>query len=90
MELGPSSSRLMKASSVFVQQVEVRDVDKKGVSLYAFSEEPKLSHQANWTVSNYLIIGAYSRKVANERYVLLFCCLYSNSQFPHCTFLPNY
>lgn len=62
MEIGPSSSRLMKASSVFVQQVEVRDVDKKVVSLYSFSEEPKLSHQANWSVSNYLIIGAYSRK----------------------------
>ncbi|XP_050364790.1 E3 ubiquitin-protein ligase APD3-like isoform X2 [Argentina anserina] len=60
--LGPSSSRLMKASSVFVQQVEVRDVDKKGVSLYALSEEPKLSHQVDWNVSNYLIIGAYSRK----------------------------
>ncbi|PRQ27791.1 putative transcription factor C2H2 family [Rosa chinensis] len=62
MELGPSSSRLMRASSVFVQQVVVRDVDKKGVSLYAFSEEPELSHQANWSVSDYLIIKTYSRK----------------------------
>ncbi|XP_004292747.1 PREDICTED: uncharacterized protein LOC101292282 isoform X1 [Fragaria vesca subsp. vesca] len=60
--LGPSSSRMIKASSVFVQQVEVRDVDKKGVSLYALSEEPKLSQQVNWNVSNYLIIGAYNRK----------------------------
>ena len=65
----------MKASSVFVQQVEVRDVDKKGVSLYALSEEPRLSHQVDWNVSNYLVIGAYSRKVANEHSALLFCYL---------------
>ncbi|CAL8101628.1 unnamed protein product [Prunus armeniaca] len=62
MELGPNSSRLMTASAVFVEHVEVRDVDRKGVSLYAFSEEPELSHQTNWTVSNYLIVGSYSRK----------------------------
>lgn len=87
--LGPSSSRMIKASSVFVQQVEVRDVDKKGVSLYALSEEPKLSQQVNWNVSNYLIIGAYNRKVSNEHCVLLFWYSYSIFQFPHCAFLPN-
>ncbi|KAG6674541.1 hypothetical protein I3843_15G043400 [Carya illinoinensis] len=62
MMLGPSSSRLMKASSVFVEQVEVRDEDKKGVLLYAFSEKPELSCQANWNVSNYVIVRSYSRK----------------------------
>lgn len=62
MVLGPSSSRLMQASSVFVEQVEVRDVDKRGVFLYAFSEKPELSYQTNWSVSNYLIVGSYSRK----------------------------
>lgn len=66
MEIGPNSSRLMKASAVFVEHVEVRDVDRKGVSLYAFSEEPELSHQTNWTVSNYLIVGSYSRKVCTN------------------------
>nr|XP_008377989.2 uncharacterized protein LOC103441074 isoform X1 [Malus domestica] len=62
MELGSSSSRLMKASAVFVKHVEVRDVDRKGVSLYAFSEEPKLNYQTNWSVHNYLIIRSYNGK----------------------------
>ncbi|XP_059453748.1 E3 ubiquitin-protein ligase APD1-like isoform X2 [Corylus avellana] len=62
MVLGPSSSRLMQASSVFVEQVEVRDDDKKGVHFYAFTDKPDLSHQANWSVSNYVIVGSYSHK----------------------------
>lgn len=63
MVLGPSSSRLMKASSVFVQQIEVRDDDKKEVYLYGFSEKPELTVETNWTVSKYLIVGSYSRQV---------------------------
>lgn len=62
MVLGPSSSRLMKASSVFVQQIEVRDDDKKEVYLYGFSEKPELTVETNWTVSKYLIVGSYSRQ----------------------------
>ncbi|KAF3443537.1 hypothetical protein FNV43_RR13223 [Rhamnella rubrinervis] len=62
MVIGPSSSRLVKASSVFVQQVQVRDDDRKGVFLYSFSEKPELSFQSNWTSSSYLIIGSYSRE----------------------------
>ncbi|XP_048226515.1 E3 ubiquitin-protein ligase APD2 isoform X3 [Ricinus communis] len=62
MVLGPSSSRLMKASSVFVEQVEVRDDDKKGVLLYGFSEKPELSFETNWSVSDYMIVAPYSRK----------------------------
>ncbi|XP_050265861.1 E3 ubiquitin-protein ligase APD2-like isoform X1 [Quercus robur] len=62
MVLGPSSSRLMQASSVFVEQVEVRDDDKRGVFLYAFSEKPELSYQTNWSVSDYVIVRSYSRK----------------------------
>lgn len=69
MVLGPSSSRLMQASSVFVEQVEVRDDDKKGVRFYTFTEKPELSYQANWSVSNYVIVGSYSRKVEHE----IFC-----------------
>lgn len=63
MVLGPSSSRLMQASSVFVEQVEVRDDDKRGVFVYAFSEKPELSYQTNWSVSDYVIVRSYSRKV---------------------------
>lgn len=69
MVLGPSSSRLMKASSVFVKQIEVRDDDKKGVLLYGFSEMPELSFETNWSVSNFLIIGSYGRKVTFLIYV---------------------
>jgi len=53
----------MQASSVFVEQVEVRDDDKRGVFLYAFSEKPELSYQTNWSVSDYVIVRSYSRKV---------------------------
>ncbi|XVF64143.1 hypothetical protein PTKIN_Ptkin09bG0144100 [Pterospermum kingtungense] len=62
MVLGPSSSRLMKASSVFVEQIEVRDENGKGALLYGFSEKPELSKEANWSASNYLIVGSYGRK----------------------------
>lgn len=63
MVLGPSSSRLMKASSVFVDHVEVRDEDKKGVLLYGFDEKPELSFETNWSVADYMIVASYSRKV---------------------------
>ncbi|CAL5418076.1 unnamed protein product [Camellia sinensis] len=62
MVLGPSSSRLFEASSVFVKQVEVRDDDKKGVFLYGYSEKPELSLEKNWSASNYVIVASYSRK----------------------------
>ncbi|CAK7347475.1 unnamed protein product [Dovyalis caffra] len=62
MVLGPSSSRLLKASSVFVDQVEVRDENNKGVLLYGFYEKPELSFETNWSVSNYMIVASYSEK----------------------------
>lgn len=62
MVLGPNSSRLLKASSLFVEHVEARVDDQNGVLLYGFSEVPELSLEANWSVSNYLIIGSYNRK----------------------------
>lgn len=80
MVLGPSSSRLLKASSVFVGRVEVIDDDKKGVFLYSFSEKPVLSVETNWNVSNYLIVGSYSQKVYIYIYILLSCC----SRFSQC------
>lgn len=72
MVLGPSSSRLLKASSVFVGRVEVIDDDKKGVFLYSFSEKPVLSVETNWNVSNYLIVGSYSQKVYIYIYIYYF------------------
>lgn len=53
----------MKASSVFVEQVEVRDDDKKGVILYGFYEKPELIVETNWSLSDYMIVAPYSRKV---------------------------
>ncbi|KAI8548612.1 hypothetical protein RHMOL_Rhmol07G0286700 [Rhododendron molle] len=60
--LGPSSSRLLEASSVFVKQIQVRDEYEKGVSLYGFSEMPELSLENNWSVSTYVIVTSYGRK----------------------------
>ncbi|KAF8377607.1 hypothetical protein HHK36_030989 [Tetracentron sinense] len=60
--LGPNSSRLFKASSFFVEQIQVRDYAKKGVLLYEFSEKPELSLETNWNVSSFLTVSSYSRR----------------------------
>lgn len=62
MLLGPGSSRLFEASSVFVKQIRVRNEYEKGVLLYGFSEKPRLSLENNWKVSTYVIVASYSRK----------------------------
>nr|XP_018633846.1 E3 ubiquitin-protein ligase APD1-like isoform X1 [Nicotiana tomentosiformis] len=62
MVLGPNSSRLLRVSSLFVKQVEVRDDDKTGISLYGFSEKPELSVEAKWSSSKSVLVGSYSRK----------------------------
>lgn len=68
MVLGPNSSRLMKTTSVFVQQIQVRDDDHRGVFLYAFSHKPQLTFESNWSTSKYFIVGSYSRKVSYSPY----------------------
>ncbi|KAF6137669.1 hypothetical protein GIB67_023603 [Kingdonia uniflora] len=60
--LGPNTSRLLKASSVFVEQVQVKDDAKKGLFLYGFGEKPKLSLETKWNASKYLVVGIYRRK----------------------------
>ncbi|OVA04099.1 hypothetical protein BVC80_8091g6 [Macleaya cordata] len=61
--LGPNSSRLFKASSIFVQQIQIRDDDKTGVFVYGFSEKPKLSLETNnWNFSRYVLVGPYRRQ----------------------------
>lgn len=63
MLLGPTSSRLLKTSPIFVKRVEVTDVAKKGVLIYGFDrEKPQLSLETNWTVSKYLIVSSYNRQ----------------------------
>ncbi|MED6162899.1 hypothetical protein PIB30_074778 [Stylosanthes scabra] len=59
--LGPSSSRLVKTSSFFVEEVEVAS-DHNNLVLYAFNEKPELSFQTNWTTSRFLVVPAYTRK----------------------------
>ncbi|KAF3777514.1 hypothetical protein EJ110_NYTH40585 [Nymphaea thermarum] len=60
--LGPNSSRLLKASSVFVKQLQVKDDAERGLMLFGFTEKPELSYEANWTVSKSLFIPAYHRQ----------------------------
>ncbi|KAK6939675.1 protein of unknown function DUF4793 [Dillenia turbinata] len=62
MVLGPSSSRLVTTSSIFVDQIEARDEDKKGVFLYGFTEKPELKSEFNWTISEYVIVGSYGKQ----------------------------
>lgn len=62
MILGPSSSRLVEANPLFVKEIQVRDEDNRGVSIYGFEEQPELSVESNWTVSKFVIVGAYSRQ----------------------------
>ncbi|KAI3986990.1 hypothetical protein MKX01_039925 [Papaver californicum] len=63
LPLGPNSSRLIKASSIFVQQIQVKDDWKTGVSVYGFSEEPELSLKINcWNFSRFLHVRPYRRQ----------------------------
>ncbi|XP_020960976.1 uncharacterized protein LOC110263648 isoform X2 [Arachis ipaensis] len=59
--LGPSSSRLMKTSSVLVEKIEVRN-DHNNLVLYAFNEKPELISQTNWTTSRFLVVPRNTRK----------------------------
>ncbi|KAJ8539528.1 hypothetical protein K7X08_013780 [Anisodus acutangulus] len=55
--------QLLRVSSLFVKQVEVRDNDKEGVSLYGFSEKPdQLSVEAKWSSSKFVTVGSCSHK----------------------------
>ncbi|CAI8606264.1 unnamed protein product [Vicia faba] len=62
--LGPSSSRLVIASSIFVEQIQVTNeyTNRSDVHLYAFNEKPQLSSQINWTTSKFLALQPYNRK----------------------------
>ncbi|TKY75006.1 hypothetical protein E2542_SST03771 [Spatholobus suberectus] len=60
--LGPASSRLIKANSVFVKQLQVSNKDNNQVILHTFDEKPELSSQTNWTVSNFFLVEAYKSK----------------------------
>ncbi|KAF7830570.1 zf-C3HC4_3 domain-containing protein [Senna tora] len=60
--LGPSSSHLMEASSVFVKEIEVTGDYNRETRVYAFNEKPELSVQANWSASDFLVVAAYSRR----------------------------
>ncbi|GMI78485.1 ABERRANT POLLEN DEVELOPMENT 1 [Hibiscus trionum] len=62
MVLGPNSSVLMKASPVFVQQVEVRNENGEGALVYGFSEKPELNKEVNWSSSSYLVVESYNSK----------------------------
>lgn len=73
--LGPGSSRLIKTTPLFVEQVEVINMynsnnDDDHVLLYAFKEKPELSSQVNWTTSKFLVVAPYSRKVINPQLYL--------------------
>ncbi|XP_077214884.1 E3 ubiquitin-protein ligase APD2-like [Tasmannia lanceolata] len=60
--LGPNSSRLLKASSLFVDQIQVRDKAKKGLLLYGLLDKPELSLETHWNVSNNLFVESYCRQ----------------------------
>ncbi|PIA32977.1 hypothetical protein AQUCO_04200014v1 [Aquilegia coerulea] len=60
--LGPNSSRLLKANSVFVEKIQARDETEEGLVLYGFSDKPKLSLPCNWNVSNHLVLVETHRR----------------------------
>ncbi|XP_028806905.1 uncharacterized protein LOC114761656 isoform X2 [Neltuma alba] len=62
LALGPSSSRLVEAGSLFVKQIEVKDYYNSEVLVYAFDEKPEHTVLANWSASNFLVVAAYTRK----------------------------
>ncbi|XP_027356947.1 uncharacterized protein LOC113866267 [Abrus precatorius] len=61
--LGPASSRLLKANSVFVKRIHVSNEDSNNqVILHAFKKKPQLSSETNWTTLNFFNIAAYRKK----------------------------
>jgi hypothetical protein len=99
--LGPSSSRLIKTSSLFVQQIEVTNnyitTNNDDIHLYAFNEKPELSSQINWTTSKFLVVEAYTRKVTNisfyfSQFYSKECCVkaYENIDFIYFLFIGNF
>ncbi|XP_042493475.1 E3 ubiquitin-protein ligase APD2-like isoform X2 [Macadamia integrifolia] len=59
---GPSSSHLLTANSIFVQQIQVIDSAKKGAVLHGFVKKPELSLETNWNVSKDLVVGSYRQQ----------------------------
>ncbi|KAK1300833.1 hypothetical protein QJS10_CPB13g00475 [Acorus calamus] len=57
--LGTNTSRLLKVSSVFVENIRVRDRVQQGILLYGFLEKPELTEEVTWTVSNQLFVEEY-------------------------------
>ncbi|XP_042507171.1 E3 ubiquitin-protein ligase APD3-like isoform X2 [Macadamia integrifolia] len=62
MVLGPSSSRLLKTNSIFIEGIQVIDSARKGAILHGFKEKPELSLETNWNVSKYLVVGSYRKQ----------------------------
>ncbi|OIV96373.1 hypothetical protein TanjilG_09800 [Lupinus angustifolius] len=60
--LGPTSSRLIKTSSIFVKQIQVSNKFNNQVTLHAFNQKPHLSSQTNWTSSNFYLVAPHSCK----------------------------
>lgn len=65
--LGPNSSRLVEATSVFVEQVQVRGDAKKEFLLYGFLEKPALSLETNWSASKHMLVEPFGRQVTFKR-----------------------
>ncbi|KAJ0980257.1 hypothetical protein J5N97_008512 [Dioscorea zingiberensis] len=51
--LGPSSSRIVKTSSVFVKEINVKGKENKGLFLYGFSDRPELGSETNNSTTRY-------------------------------------
>ncbi|ONK75873.1 uncharacterized protein A4U43_C03F21480 [Asparagus officinalis] len=62
MAVGPNSSRMVKASSVFVDEVRVEDEKQKGMLFYGFVKPPELSVDRNWTILKHLFVDSYSHE----------------------------
>ncbi|RRT60409.1 hypothetical protein B296_00022419, partial [Ensete ventricosum] len=62
LALGPNSSRMMTTSSLFVEQLQVKDEAGLGLLLYGFNDRPQLSSETNWTISSDLFVDTYSRQ----------------------------
>ncbi|XP_073005427.1 E3 ubiquitin-protein ligase APD2-like isoform X1 [Typha latifolia] len=62
LALGPNSSWMMSASSIFVEQIQVKGEAEQGVVLHGFEEKPELSLETNWSVSKNLFVDSYGRK----------------------------
>jgi hypothetical protein len=61
--LGLNCSRVVKANSAFVSQIQVQNLRDPGTALYTLSSQPALTESINWQQSYEATVEAFHHQV---------------------------